>query len=431
MKKIKPINLNNIFFLFLLLVLVNGRSFLGIFLFGFRIGELLTGVCLLTYLIVFLRYKYFLKHIDKNFLVSNFILLIFFITFFVTEGYDITNLYIFKSSVYIWYISMFYLGLLLFSNFEINKNYFLIGYVGLLLQYIFNVLYYPEFMKIFFQTYSDKVQFLKGSELGILFIVLTFFSNKFKKHDYYLHIFLLFSSIYLPLTIFKSRSAGIAIAVYIIIEILRYREIFLSNIKRTITVIIFSILLFSFTSHNLVDNTFELDETTQAITQVFKHKYVVSNTFDDEVPLFYFYDGRMFSADGNLNWRLQLWQDVVIDSIESNYVFKGLGFAKTIPVFDDFIYSGVDGLNENTHNYFLNVYARTGLLGLAALFYFWINLLQQKLSLFSKSDLYLFLAPLIFISMFDGSMENPYFGLLIYFFLSSFVTGIKFTNKEY
>ena len=81
MKKIKPINLNNIFFLFLLLVLVNGRSFLGIFLFGFRIGELLTGVCLLTYLIVFLRYKYFLKHIDKNFLVSNFILLIFFTTF--------------------------------------------------------------------------------------------------------------------------------------------------------------------------------------------------------------------------------------------------------------------------------------------------------------------------------------------------------------
>ena len=136
---------------------------------------------------------------------------------------------------------------------------------------------------------------------------------------------MLFSSIYFPLTIFKSRSAGIAIAFYIIIEIFKYRRIFINNIKVTIVVLISSIFLFSFTSHNLVDNTFEVDETTQAITQVFKHKYVVANTYDDEVPLVYFYNGRMFSADGNLNWRLQLWQDVVNDSIENSYFFTGLG----------------------------------------------------------------------------------------------------------
>ena len=45
---------------------------------------------------------------------------------------------------------------------------------------------------------------------------------------------------------------------------------------------------------------------------------------------------------------------------------------------------------------------------------------------FNRFDVITFVLPLLIISMFDGSMENPYFGILFYFFLSSFYAGIKF-----
>ena len=113
--------------------------------------------------------------------------------------------------------------------------------------------------------------------------------------------------------------------------------------------------LFSFTSHYLVDNTFSLDETDEAIAQVFRHKYVVSNTYDNEKSLFYLYDGRAYSADGNLNWRLQLWQDS-FESLSSNSnLLFGFGYKDRLELFEDLIYSGLDGSNENTHNYFLNI----------------------------------------------------------------------------
>ena len=34
-------------------------------------------------------------------------------------------------------------------------------------------------------------------------------------------------------------------------------------------------------------------------------------TYDTELPFIYIENGRIFTADGNLNWRLQMWQDMI------------------------------------------------------------------------------------------------------------------------
>ena len=105
---------------------------------------------------------------------------------------------------------------------------------------------------------------------------------------------------------FKSRSGGFAVFVFVLIEIYKKRFYFKENLKRSFIVIFISILLIVGNSHQIIGNPFEVEETPAALGQVFKHKYVVSNTYDDEVPFLYFYENKLYSADGNLNWRLQL-----------------------------------------------------------------------------------------------------------------------------
>ena len=190
-----------------------------------------------------------------------------------------------------------------------------------------------------------------------------------------------------------------------------------------------SIFLFLTTSHFLVDNTFEVQETPEAVVQVFKHKYIVSNTFDDEVPFFYMYEDRLYSADGNLNWRLQLWQDIYMFAEQNNEIMFGQGFHVRPVVFNNFIYSGLDGLNENSHNYFLNIFIRGGIFAILLVLYFFYNMLKITKVNFNNFEFLIFFLPLVFISMFDGSMENPYFAIVFYFFVSSFFTSVKFKNR--
>jgi len=426
--KLNLILLNILFFL-ILLILVNGRSILGIYIFSFRIGELLTGVSFVFILYALFKYKYFLDIFGSPFLITFFSLIIYFFIQNFLKNESFTNLYIYKSSVYIWYIAYIFIGYQIFKNYKFSSNIFIIGYAGLLVQYIFNVLFYPEALISFFSEYSDKVQFLKGSEISIFFIIVTFFSNRYFKKGYMIDLFLLISSLYFPLTIFKSRSAGFAIGCYIIYEIYLKRDYFKVNIKKSIILVLLCASFFAYTSHNLVDNIYEVEETERAIAQVFKHKYVVSNTYYEEVPFLYIFNNRLFSADGNLNWRLQLWQDGLHELLQNDNFITGIGFSSRPEVFNDAIFSGLDGLNENFHNYFLNVLIRGGMFSLLLVIIFFYNLSKNNLINFSKSDFYTFLLPLFFISMFDGSMENPYFAITFYFFVSSFFSGIKFRDK--
>jgi len=416
-------------FLVILITLINGRSLMGLYLFGFRLAELLTGFSIVLVIFIIYKYKYFKEHFGSKFIYSYFILVIYFLIFNLFNSVNFLDLYIYKSSVFIWYISFMFLGYIVFKNIEITNNFFYLGYLGLFIQFMFNVFYYPDILRNFFNEFSDKTQFLKGAEIAIFFIVVTFFANKSTNKGPLIDLFVLTSSIYIPLIFFKSRSAAIALFIYIVLMLYSKKKYFFENSYRSIVLFLISIILFFTTVHLLVDNVFEVQETPEAVIAVFKHKYVVSNTFDDEVPFFYFYEERLYSADGNLNWRLQLWQEIITFASQNNEIMFGQGFHEKPLVFDNFIYSGLDGLNENSHNYFLNIFMKGGVFGLLLVLYFFYNLVKVKKTKFSNYEFLLFLLPLIFISMFDGSMENPYFAIVFYFFLSSFYSGVTFKNR--
>ena len=398
---------------------------MGIYVFQFRLGEYIVALGLFfLFVVLFLYPKY--KNVFGNNLINSYLLVVF--LFFINLIIDFSSpisTYIFKSSSYIWYISYFFLGYIVFSEVHIKIEYLYFLYFALFLAYFFNTIYYPEMLKKLFLDYSDKFQFSKASEVSIFYICITYFSNRLFSEKKLFDLFVISSSLILPLVIFKSRSAAFAVILYFLNEIWQNRNKVEKNLKRNLILVLIFIILFSFTSHNLVDNIYTIDETEQAIAGVFKHKYVYSNTYDKELPLFYISQNRIFSADGNLNWRLQLWQDGINSIVDEKKLLMGFGYKEMIPVFDDLNFSQLDKTNDNAHNFFINVFLSGGLIALFGIFLFFYFVLKKTYVSHQTSSLFSFIFPLLFISMFDGSMENPYFGMMFYLFLSIF-----FVNKN-
>ena len=149
------------------------------------------------------------------------------------------------------------------------------------------------------------------------------------------------------------------------------------------------------------------------------------NQFREEgmLPFLFVNDSRLYSGDGNLNWRFQIWQDVIFDvNNETTTFLFGYGYKEIIPAMTlDIERRGNDGLNENVHNYIINILARGGLVQVFLFLY--LNLLITKMY-FSKHGNYkilIYMLPLLLVSMFDGAMENAHYPLIYYFFLGRLI----------
>ena len=110
---LKKSSLNG-YLLVLFLYLIFGRSFSGVGIFGFRIGELLIATNLL-FSVLFFPYGYLSKYqkffiFDKKiFLISKVFLLSFLISLFTLGGSLITP-YTYRSSSIIWSINFIFFG---------------------------------------------------------------------------------------------------------------------------------------------------------------------------------------------------------------------------------------------------------------------------------------------------------------------------------
>ena len=83
---------------------------------------------------------------------------------------------------------------------------------------------------------------------------------------------------------------------------------------------------------------------------------------------------------------------------------------------------GVDGMNENIHNYFLNIFARGGILLLGLFLYlhcYFVIMWKKKHNNFKILN---FIIPLLIASFFDVSMEGVQFPLNYYFFIGTFLS---------
>ena len=102
---------------------------------------------------------------------------------------------------------------------------------------------------------------------------------------------------------------------------------------------------------------------------------------------------------------------------EKNIFLKGYGFNEKIPAMNDPLRAGDDGLNENIHNFLLNVFARGGVFHfIIYLFLLFFMILNLKIIHKNYSFMSIIL-PIFLASFFDASMENAHFPLIFYFYI--------------
>ena len=411
-------------FLFFVSVFVFARSFMGIYIFGFRIGELAMGFSLLIF--IFSMATFYSSNIFNN---SN--KKIFFITFFLISITFIVNVFIygnsistytFRSSSYIWTTGFLFFGYQFFRVNTLSKNLIYVGIPILIYIYFFSIYGFPQAIIDFILSISDKFEPHKGSDLLIIYVTIVFVVNKLfmdKRRGF--EIFILLTSLYFPLMLFKSRASFIAFLFFSISELYYFRSNINSNYKRNLLLIFLVVFIF-FQSVFFVSGSgfIKADEIEAEVEYVATYR---NDPDDEKFRLFYIAEDtlgsrttRIFSSDNNLNWRLQIWQDVIYDLLSKNKLILGYGYEDKIPAMLDEGRSGLDRLNENVHNYVVTLLARGGITTviLYSLLYF---MLIKTYKDETKSNYFLiYLIPVLFNSLFDVAMENSHFPLIFYFF---------------
>lgn len=398
------------------------RSFSGIYLRGYRIGEYMVAIgviCVFTILILAFRYKSLSINNRITFalvlLISSFIYLIF------ARGDSFDTPYVYKASSYIWILGYLLLGYVFQNKFHSTKNEIVSLNVILLISYFLGVIYYPNFLINFFTSYSDKFDFPKASMYLLFYVLVTHLNFKqFNKNPINYYYFLSLSGLFFPLFIFKSRGAFLAALIYFIFYSLLSKQFIITNLKIFTLALLVGIGAFYLSSFLISGAKIEPEKSTVIVSEVFENKDTSEAFYS-----IYLEEGRLYSRDGNINWRLQIWQDVIINSKENNHVLFGYGYGDIIPAMDDPQRKGEDGTNENVHNFLLNIFARGGLFHLLIYTFIIYEIFKSPKIVNNQSLILLLIVPIFVVSFFDASMENPHFPLIFYFFLGRLTNELK------
>ena len=419
-----------IFYIFFTVVL--SRTGSGFYILGFRLGEIAVGLSILFYIFSIIVFKYEYKYFRLKI-----ILFLIATSFFISNIYyksSMQDLYVFRTSSYIWFLSFLLVGVHS-KKIVIKENYDKYFYVLLLYIYTSGILGAESNLSKFFVDFSDKIEFHKGSEILLIFICFFFLKNNFRTRtvNSYL-IFIFFISVYAPFLMYKSRAAFIALIIFIIFE----TYYFITDLKFNKNIILSTLLIIlivgtlsTIISQNALVPDFENfpELIKSSYSNIISERY---SLYDSELPFVYFDNGRMFTADGNLNWRIQMWQDMFqYIGQSSKYILFGIGFGEMLPVFDVTLFDdakfriGLDGLNEHLHNFFLTVFARGGLVHLLLLASVFVFVYSEYSRIHKDKKILIVLICVFFVSFFDSSMENAHFPAIFYFFL-----GNQLINKS-
>ena len=108
--------------------------------------------------------------------------------------------------------------------------------VSLIILYIFNTIFYPDFI-ILFMNYADKFELSKASNLLISLIFVNVINYYINKNDNFVcYYFIISTSLFLPLLLFNSRGSFIALIFFILIYII-YRRSFICKYKNIINLL--------------------------------------------------------------------------------------------------------------------------------------------------------------------------------------------------
>jgi len=410
---------------FFISIFLFARSFMGIYIFGFRVGELTMGLSMIFFLFgltTFFKFEYFSKKnfTDKKIFYSLiFIFLVFFTNLIIFDN-NIT-IYSFRSSSYIWTLGFLFFGYLYFKFNQLSEKFIYVSIPILIYIYCFSIWGLPQNIIDFIFSISDKFEPHKGSDILVIYVTLFFIANRLiiKKRVGF-ELFFIISSLYAPLMLYKSRASFISFLIFTIFELYYFKGHIKFSIKRNIVLFSFSLFIFFQSIFFISGSGFiQADEIESEVEYVATYR---ADPDDEVFRLFYIAvdklgskTTRIFSTDNNLNWRLQIWQDVVYDLYFNNQLLLGYGYDEKIPAMEDPTRKGQDGLNENTHNYIITLLARGGVLTVIVYIYLYFLLFKNNKLITNSKFLFVYLLPIFFNALFDVAMENSHFPLIYYF----------------
>ena len=419
--------------IFSLFALLFSRSFVGLYAFGFRLGEIVMLFSACSYI-----YFTFIKN-DSNSFGSrlkyiNFLLLgIFSANLYISES-SILDPYTYKVSTYTWSLGFLLIGIF-GKKFRLNKATFILSIFIVFNLYLTSIYGFPYWIEEFFIENSDKYEPHKAADVVLILIIFSTYLKIYLKDNF--KFFVIQStllSLFLPLLLYKSRASFIAMFVYGIYFLFSHLSEIKSNSLKSLFLALVCFIVATFStiaSQRLVIEEISVEEIGSSYIQLSQYKF---ETYMEENSFLYFNNNRVFSADGNLNWRLQMWQDQINFTIEDGNIFTGLGYKNILKVFTVETDTtggnnrrGLDGLNENLHNFFVTLFARGGLITLSVFIYLFYYLLKNV----NKThfyDLLFLMFSILFVSSFDSSMENAHFPLIFYLFIGNhfFNNNLKF-----
>ena len=442
------------------ILLVFTRSFAGLYINNYRIGEYLVGAGLLTALFLFFIPNKFIKvplAIHNNY---RFLIFAFFITIYTT-GTSLTATYTYRTSSYIWTAAYIFVGYYFLKN-KINKNVFFLYLSGVFIVYIFGTGSYPDFLMNIFRNYGDKFTFVKASDMVLMIIITNIIAlnSLEKKYSYYYFIFSV--ALFLPLIVQMSRGALATLILFSMFYLMfNFRFIFL-NLKYFILLIVigsttffistFRVTQFDFSAIatenieivQIVDDEFgkisrtATNENMDTFMSLYFEQRYVPNQYsnrNNNVKVDTGWHNKLISTDGTFDWRLSMWQDQYYYQASEDNVLFGYGHTAKLPVFDlaydkDNVFRiGHDKANEQIHNYLINIFARGGLLQLFTILSFHLIIYYIYYKKFKSHNILIFMVPPLFNAMTDISMEGVQFPInfyLIYGYLLS--EGINLKN---
>ena len=428
--------------LFSLFAFIFSRSFVGLIFFGFRLGEIVMLFSTLSYV-----YFTFIKA-NSNSLVTklkyiNLLLLsIFFANIYISES-SIFSTYTYKTSTYMWSLGFLIIGIF-GKKFRLNKTTFALSMFVILNLYLTSIYGFPMWIQEFFLEYSDKYEPHKAADIVLILIIFSTYLKTYLKDSFkFFATQSIIFSLFLPLLLYKSRASFIAMILYGFYFLFSHFSEIKSNTSKSLFLVLACFIVATFStiaSQRLIIEEFSVEEIGNSYIQLSQYKF---ETYVEENSFLYLSNSRLYSADGNLNWRLQMWQDQIIFTIEDGNIFTGLGYKNILKVFTVETPSescdlndegscgnnrrGLDGLNENLHNFFITLFARGGLTTLLVFIYLFYFLLKNVNKNLFYDFLFLLLS-ILFVSSFDSSMENAHFPLIFYLFIGNhfFNNNLKF-----
>ncbi len=424
-----------LFFGFFGCVILFNRSFVGLYIFGFRLGEILTGVGLLISLIFLILPKKYLSNFYFNnfqYYGSKLIVLSFFLINIINNG-SFTSTYTYKSSSYIWTTFFIFFGLITNLKTHIKIEYLYRFFLVVpFLTYLFSSGNYPNFVIDFFILNSDKFQFLKASDIFIGYASINFLNKYFIKSENRRFLyFMITSGLMLPLLLFASRGSFLGVVIYMLFELFYSRRYINNNRLRVGIYLLISLLFFSFSALRIDRselNRPSFDDLVQVVNPSAVSDSISSLAEEkDTVRVFfsfYLHYGRLESTDPTANWRLDIWQDVLFDMAKEGRVLTGYGYNEIFPQMLDPTAPGRlgrDGMNEHVHNYFVNIFGRGGILQLLFFLIFHFGIIQYWKKENQNYQILMYVLPALIVSLLDITMEGVQFPMVYYFFLYYFL----------